>query len=459
MTTAAMTTVATTTVATTTVATTATVATAARRRCGEHGLGDGLPGDDPVLDELAHVARVDEHDAAAVVGLPATARDGEELEVVGRDVRRLLGEGEDVPPLVDDHGLARDGGQGAEPGRVGERAAGEDLVGHRGEERLLAADPREVALGQPVPLADECQRIATGDRLRPGGEPGAGQLVVDGVVEADVDAADRGGEVVEAEQVDLGVVVDGQSGQVFHGPDQGAPAGLRGLGLHAGAIAHAIGPELLGDLRLRRGVRRIDLVPPVAGDVDVRVPWHGEADGGARALGHVQHHDRVGVQDPGVRTGPQLPEHLGRQRVALRIGAAVHPDQQDRLRAVVPAAGDDVGGRDAGGDVAVEAPRGAGEPEHEGRDQHQGSARPASPRQPAGDGPRPGDRGAPSARSPGRGPGHRSSLRRGPAAAACAPAGGPRRRRRRAVPAPRRGARSAAAPPSVHTAPPLAAVS
>ena len=80
-----------------------------------------------------------------------------------------------------------------------------------GEEGLLAPDPVEVTVGQPVALADEGQGVVAGHGARPGREARAGLLVVDRVLEADVDAADRLGELEEAEEVDLGVVVDGQA--------------------------------------------------------------------------------------------------------------------------------------------------------------------------------------------------------------------------------------------------------
>ena len=51
-----------------------------------------------------------------------------------------------------------------------------------------------------------------------------------GSFQADVDAAERVGDQREAEQPDLGVVVDGDSGEVGDGLDQGVAAGLGALG-------------------------------------------------------------------------------------------------------------------------------------------------------------------------------------------------------------------------------------
>jgi hypothetical protein len=82
------------------------------------------------------------------------------------------------------------------------------LAATGGEEHLLAPDTGQVALGQAVALADERQRVRAGHRPRPGGEVRAGQRSSTGALEAHVDAADRRGQVVEAEQVDLGEVVD-----------------------------------------------------------------------------------------------------------------------------------------------------------------------------------------------------------------------------------------------------------
>ena len=337
-----------------------------QRRRGLRGRGGGgllgaarglLPGGAALLDEGAHLRRVDEHDAAPGVRLGATGRHGQELEVARRDAGGLPGEREQVPARVEDHRLLRDLHEPGQLRRVGQRPAGEDLVGDGGQEHLLAADPGEVALGQAVALAHERERVGTGDRERAGGEAGPGQRLVDGVLQADVDPADGLRQVVEAEQVDLGVVVDGDAGEPLHRPDQRGPAGLRGLRVDPGAVPDALADQALGGQRLHRRIRRVDLVLAVAGDVDVAVARDREGDGGPAALGDVQQDDRVGVQHARVvAAGVQLLQHLLRQRVALRVGAAVDPDEQDVLRPAAAAAHDHVGGDDAAGDVAVEAP-------------------------------------------------------------------------------------------------------
>jgi hypothetical protein len=124
------------------------------------------------------------------------------------------GQLEQVQALVDGERLGRRLGQLALLAEVEEHVVGEHLAQHAGDEDLLADDPVEVAAGQAVPLADELQRIGAADRLDPGVEHRAGPLgVVDGLAQVDLDPADDGAEVEEAEQVDLGVVVDLQAGQ------------------------------------------------------------------------------------------------------------------------------------------------------------------------------------------------------------------------------------------------------
>ena len=89
---------------------------------------------------VSHLLRVDLDDAAAGVGLGPVGRHGEERQVAGRDPGGLPGEPEHVPAAVEDHRLLHDLDQPGQLRRVGERPPGEDLVRHRGEEHLLAAD-------------------------------------------------------------------------------------------------------------------------------------------------------------------------------------------------------------------------------------------------------------------------------------------------------------------------------
>ncbi len=194
----------------------------------------------------------------------------------------------------------------------------------------------------------------------------AGQRLVDGVLQAHVDAPDGAGQVVEAEQVDLGVVVDGDAGEPFDGPDQRGPARLRGLGVDPRAVPDPVSDQPLGGQGLHRGVSGIDLVLPVAGDVDVAVARDRERDGRPAALGDVQQDDRVRVEHARVvAAGVQLFEHLLWQRVALRVGAAVDADEQDVLRPAVAARGDDVRRDDPARQVPVQPPRRAVDEEDE----------------------------------------------------------------------------------------------
>jgi hypothetical protein len=148
-------------------------------------------------------------------------------------------------------------------------------------------------------------------------------------------------------------VVDGLPRQVLDGADQRAAALLGGLGLDLLRFPYPLGDQPLGRERLGRGVRGVDLVAAVAGDVHVGVAGDGERGGGPTALRDVQQDDRVGVQHARVGAAREHPLHLGRQRPALRVGAAVHADEQDVEVAAVPAARDDVGGGDPGRHIAV----------------------------------------------------------------------------------------------------------
>jgi hypothetical protein len=231
-----------------------------------------------------------------------------------------------------------------------------------------------------VALPDERERVDPGHRARAGGEVGAGEVVVDRRLEAHLDAADRLGEGGEAEQVDLGVVVDGDARELLDGAHQRGPARLRRLGVDPCPVLHPAGDHPLRRQRLHGRVRSVDLVGAVAGDGDVGVARDREGDGGPAVLGEVQQDDRVRVEHARVvAAGVQLLQHLRRQRVALDVGAAVDADEQDVQRAAVAAAADDVRGGDAGGDVAVEAPRDAGEDEDSGGRGRGGDAQ-AAPR-------------------------------------------------------------------------------
>ena len=123
-------------------------------------------------------------------------------------------------PGVDHDGLLGDGEQRTQRRRVGQRARREQLLGGRGEEHLLTADAGQVALRQAVALPDERERRGAGDRLHACGEVRAGQHVARGRREAHRHAADGLGQRREADEVDLGVVVDREPGEVLDRADQ-----------------------------------------------------------------------------------------------------------------------------------------------------------------------------------------------------------------------------------------------
>ncbi len=102
-------------------------------------------------------------------------------------------------------------------------------MGQRRHHRLLAHHPVQVAAGQVVALADEAQRLRAVQLLPAGREVGTRKWFVHGIFQADVDATEGVGDQREAEQPDLGVVVDGDTGQVGDGLDQRLAAGLGAL--------------------------------------------------------------------------------------------------------------------------------------------------------------------------------------------------------------------------------------
>ena len=139
------------------------------------------------------------------------------------------GEIHDVPAVGEHHRALHRVLEPVQRGRAGQRLARDDLVGQRGHHHLLAHHPVEVAAGQVVALAHEAQRLRAVQLLPARGEVGARKRFVDSVFQADVDAAERVGDQREAEQADLGVVVDGDAGEVGDGLDQRLATGLGGF--------------------------------------------------------------------------------------------------------------------------------------------------------------------------------------------------------------------------------------
>lgn len=99
-------------------------------------------------------------------------------------------------------------------------------MGQRRHHRLLTYHPVQVAAGQIMPLANEAERLRTVELLPPGWKIGTRKWFVYRLFEADVDAAECVGDQRETEQPDLGVVVDGDAGQIGDRLDQRLTPGL-----------------------------------------------------------------------------------------------------------------------------------------------------------------------------------------------------------------------------------------
>jgi hypothetical protein len=154
------------------------------------------------------------------------------------------------------------------------------------------------------------------------------------VVQAHLDAAQRLGEQVEAQQVHLGVVVDPQLGEILHGLHQRLAAGLIRIPLDRGLVGVAFPALLRGDVGFRDAVRRVDLCLPAPRHVDPRVTGNGDTRRLPALFGNPQHDDRVGV-DAGLVLGAQRLEQPGRERVALRVRPRIAADEQDVGPAII----------------------------------------------------------------------------------------------------------------------------
>ncbi|MCO5594547.1 hypothetical protein L7F22_048579 [Adiantum nelumboides] len=292
--------------------------------------GRGQPG-----EERRDLRRVDLHRDALAAGpvVGPAGGDGAEGDPVTAQLRGVGEHRGEVPALVEHDGTVDRLHQVGDGRRVGEGARREEPVGQSREERLLAADPVEVPLGQPVPLPDELQGLGALHGLRARGEVRAGVAVAHRGPEAHRDAAERAGDLGEPGQVDLGVVVDRDAAL----PDQVRP----------------------GDRGTARQ-RRVDLVCAEAGDVDpgvARDRHRGGAEVGV--VRDADQHQGVGVVLAVGVARVQGVEDLAGQRVAAGVDPGVAADQQDVGRAV----GDVRSGHVRGGQTAGAAdhrPAGAG---------------------------------------------------------------------------------------------------
>lgn len=107
-------------------------------------------------------------------------------------------------------------------------------------------------------LPHEAQRLGAAEALPAGREVRPGEFLVDRLVEADVDAAERVGDQREPQQADLGVVVDGDAGQVGHRLDQRFTARFGAAGLRLDRV-HARFDEGVGGLQSGGAVHAVDL--------------------------------------------------------------------------------------------------------------------------------------------------------------------------------------------------------
>ena len=199
----------------------AAVGRRARRRAGRRcrrrvGRGDG------VADEGADLGRVHLHGDAVHGRLErrGAGRDRDEADVAAGHAAELRDQPVEVPAAVE-HDVPGDRvDEPADRARVGQRPGRQHPARHAGEERLLAGDAVEVAVLETVALPDEGQRVRPADRLRPGRQVDARPDLPLGPPEADRHAADRLGHLHETGQVDLGVVVDGEPGELLDRLDQ-----------------------------------------------------------------------------------------------------------------------------------------------------------------------------------------------------------------------------------------------
>lgn len=262
------------------------------------------------------------------VGLARVVGDGQEREVVLGDVldgrREVVERFEALQFLVGGDGL---GGRVQEAvevtgaGELGLRLGGEGL-----HELLLAADPSEVgAVADAVAGADVAEGLLVLDGLAARFQVQVRLDVVDGLLGADLYAAQGVDHALETLEVDRGEVVDAQPGALLDGLDGAG----RGVG---DVAAEAADGERLIDLEaVRFGLGAVTAV--AGGDLHPGVTGEGHRGRPLTVGRDVQHHQ--GVRLHGLQALAVLVAHAG---------AAVGPDDQDVLGA----------GAEIGGPVAAE---------------------------------------------------------------------------------------------------------
>ncbi|SIG93223.1 Uncharacterised protein [Mycobacteroides abscessus subsp. abscessus] len=216
-------------------------------------------------------------------------------------------------------------------GDVGKGARIAELLHHRDQKRLLTVGAVQIAVFQPMTLTYKRQGLGGVEGLFPCGEVGARVAVVDGVVQADGDAAELGGQVIEADQVDLCEVIDGLTGQPVYGIERGAPTGLTALLLQRRLVGDALVDELVRLIGLGEAIGFLDLDVLVAGYAFCGHPviTRDRERGDLVVRAHVHQDQGVGVVATGIRIARvQLVQDRPGQVVAVLVLPRVQTDQQ-----------------------------------------------------------------------------------------------------------------------------------
>ena len=180
----------------------------------------------------------------------------------------------------------------------------------------------------PLPDKRQCLRAVQG--LHAGGEVGAREWLVHGLVQTHGHAADGVGEQNETEQADLREVVHLDPGEVCDRVNQAFLTSAGDLLLQFLPLGH---PLFLNQLfALVGGVRPVDTVDfevAVSLVVDVCVARDGDCGCLGAVFRDADDHDRVSVDFAVGHASVQALKLFLAQRVALRIRARVRADKQD----------------------------------------------------------------------------------------------------------------------------------
>jgi len=263
-----------------------------------------------------------------------------EGEVLPIERVHLAGELQQVPALAGDQVIAGEVHQGAELANAGEQPAGLELPQDVIQDGLLASGPVQVTFREVVPLPDKGERLGGVKVLVPDLQVragvGIGQVRAAAIgLDADLDAAELLGKLVEAVEVELGEVVDLLAGQRLDRIDGGLPAGLVALevglpGRHARAGLRELGH--LGGHGIP--VRVVDLAHGDAVVVhrvlhlDVVVTRDGEADRLLPAREDVYEDQRVGGVTAAVPDVHDVLE-VAREGLAAPVGSRFQAHDKD----------------------------------------------------------------------------------------------------------------------------------